>query len=341
MPPEPSGGARAAARWPGQANRSPAALLAYLALPLAALVLSVTQNLQVIHADIVYKTGLQFDDSGQPQVAIPLYEYALGLAPNEDYYYLFLGRAYLNATQLQTDQAQVEALLREAESQLVRARRLNPLNTDHTANLARLSRRWAELLPDGEQRALRAQTSADYYVAAVALSPNNAGLWNERAALEMQVRGDLDTAQTYLDQSFGLDDRYDQTYLLQGDLFYARARQTAEADEQRTWSERAVEAYLRGIQAAEARGVSTASLRLNLAAVYTQLGQAQAAIDEYQQVLDDGAASVQPWRLHLAISELQAQLGDMAQARGSAELALQLAPDTDKPTVQAWLDRLP
>src|SRR5262249_9801269 len=153
-------------------------------------------NLQNIQADIVYKTGLQFDDSGQPLAAIPLFKLALALTPGEDYYYLFLGRSYLNATGQQTDPTQRDNLLTEAESQLQQARKLNPLNTDHTANLARLNRRWAELSNDPATRTKHAQASDLYYSQAVLLSPHNAGLWNEWAALEFQVNGDLVSAQT-------------------------------------------------------------------------------------------------------------------------------------------------
>ena len=104
------------------------------------------------------------------------------------------------------------------------ARGLNPLNTDHTANLARLNRRWAELAADAAVRTLHAQASNTYYSQAVQLSPNNAGLWNEWAALEFQVLNDQASAQKYLDQSLSIDQEFEQTYLLQGDLYSTQAR---------------------------------------------------------------------------------------------------------------------
>ena len=336
------GNGRAATRARGLANTSPLAIISYITLPLAALVMSVLLNLQVIQADIVYKTGLQFDDSGQPQVAIELYRRALALAPGEDYYYLFLGRSYLNATAQEADPAARETLLATAEDQLKAARALNPLNTDHTANLARLNRRWAEMATDASQRDLRAQTSNDYYVAAVALSPNNAGLWNEWAALAFQVRGDTVTAQQYLDQSFALDTQFEQTYQLQADLYLTQAQQqAADPAAQKTLYDKAIATYLRAIEFGQARANSVSNARVNLATAYAQSGQPQAAIDQYQLLLADRSSGVEPWRLQLAISELYAQLGDMAQARLNAEQALAAAPEADKPTVQTWLDRLP
>ena len=336
------GSGRTGVRVRGLANTSPVAVVSYVTLPLAAVIMSVLLNLQIVQADIVYKTGLQFDDSGQPQVAIELYKRALSLAPGEDYYYLFLGRSYLNATAQETDPGRREALLATAEEQLKLARELNPLNTDHTANLARLNRRWAEMAAEAGPRAQRAQTSNDYYVAAVKLSPNNAGLWNEWAALDFQVRGDMVSAQQHLDHSFSIDEKFEQTYQLQADLYLTQAQQqSADAEAQKALYDQAIQAYLTAIQAGEARGSNVSGSRINLATAYAQSGQTQPAIDLYQQLLADPNSGIEPWRLNLAISELQAQLGDMGQARASAETALQLAPEADKAGVQTWLDRLP
>ena len=57
---------------PRPGNYSPIAIVAYIALPIIVVVATISLNLQVIQADIVYKTGLQFDDAGSPQAAIPL-----------------------------------------------------------------------------------------------------------------------------------------------------------------------------------------------------------------------------------------------------------------------------
>lgn len=332
---------RAGPRGRGLANRSPLAVIAYLSLPIVAVLTSIFLNMQFIQADVIYKTGLQFDDTGQPQAAVPLFERALALAPSEDYYYLFLGRAYLNVTNSLTDEAQRDQILSQAEQQLQVARRLNPLNTDHTANLARLNRRWAEVSTDANLRAQRAAAADAYYRQSVQLSPNNAGLWNEWAALAFQVNGDAVSAQQKLDTSFALDTLFDQTYLLQGDLYAWQARQVAQPEAQQAAFQKAIDAYLAGIAVAESRGAPAGSLRANLAAGYVAAGRLADAIAAYQEVLDRAEAGVDPWRVNLAISELYAQLGDARQARAYAQSALQVAPDTDKPNVQAWLDQLP
>ncbi|MDW8066020.1 MAG: hypothetical protein RMK32_10385, partial [Anaerolineae bacterium] len=94
-------------------------------------------------------------------------------APREDFYYLWLGRALLEkaarvgdsvSRQFRDGISFDEAFLSLTLERLVtfprgdlleitrvileRARELNPLNTDHTANLARMHRRWADLLLD-------------------------------------------------------------------------------------------------------------------------------------------------------------------------------------------------
>ncbi len=337
------GAGRSGNRNRGQANRSPLAVVAYIALPIVAVFTSITLNMQVVQADVVYKTGLQFDDSGQPQASIPLFQRALDLARGEDYYYLFLGRAYLNLTNSITDTVQRDQTLAEAEQQLLAARRLNPLNTDHTANLARLNRRWAELTTDNQVlRDQRAQNSNNYYAQAVQLSPHNVGLWNEWAGLLFQLLGDGVTAQQKLDQSFALDTQFDQTFQLQGEL-YAWEAQTLITDTvaQQAKFEQAYVAYQTSISMTEGANQSAALTRRDLAIAYQAAGKLPELIATYQEMIAKHDNIIPDYQAYYAISQLYAQLGDMGQARANAELALASAPDTEKPNIQAWLDQLP
>jgi tetratricopeptide (TPR) repeat protein/O-antigen ligase len=338
----PVGSGRAAARGRGLINTSPVAMIAYVTLPVLVVALSIFLNLQNIQSDIIYKTGLQFDDAGQPQAAIPLFKLSLALTPGEDYYYLFLGRSYLNATNQQTDAKQRDQLLAEAQNQLEEARKLNPLNTDHTANLARLNRRWAELASDPAVRAQHAQASDRYYSQAVMLSPHNAGLWNEWAALEFQVNSDLTGAQSHLDQSFAIDKEFDQTYLLQGDLYATQARQITDTVASKAMFEKAITVYQAGL-AISKDTPSTSNLSINLASAFVGAGRPQDAIAVYQQMLASNTPGVNQWQLYLALSQLYAQTGDMAQARTNAQLALQAVPandTTDQKSVRDWISRL-
>jgi tetratricopeptide (TPR) repeat protein/O-antigen ligase len=329
----------------GAATHSVFMYLGLIVLPIAAVVGSVTLNLQVIQADIVYKTGLQFDDSGQPEAAIKVYERALALAPSEDYYYLFLGRAYLNATnsqQAQQDQNLRNQYLLDAEMQLKKARLLNPLNTDHTANLARLSRQWAAIAADPATRETRLEMADNYYAQALSLSPNNAGLWNERAALEVQMRSNLLKAQEYISASMALDTTYDQTYQLQGDLYATQARSAADPAAQKALFEQALAVYQQGLIATEKRGGNQTAFLVNIASIQTSLGLLADSINTYTTLVARNDPGISKWQVYLQISQLYYQLGDINQARSNAELALQAAPDEDsRNTVNGWLSQFP
>jgi tetratricopeptide (TPR) repeat protein len=237
-------------------------LTAGVVLGIVALVVIYNYNIQIIRADTLYKQGLAFESGGRWPDAIVLYNEAAKLEPKEDYYYLFLGRALLEysgsapagAATLPADVSNVptgqllglaeqgmasgtrEDLLRATNAILVGAQRLNPLNTDHTANLARLYRSWAfanvasgtDVTNNGVLRQLVAtkaqgvdlaklDQSVKYYKEATSLSPHNAQLWNEMAAVQY-IQGDSNDALVSLDQSLKLDQRFVQTYLLQGDV---------------------------------------------------------------------------------------------------------------------------
>jgi tetratricopeptide (TPR) repeat protein len=313
-------------------------LFGYVGLPLAALFLVFIFNLQVIQADIVYKVGLQFEDQGQAQVAIPLYQRANALSPGEDYYYLFLGRAFLSSSSALTDPAERDRHLQDAENGLLTARKLNPLNTDHTANLARLNRQWAMLSNDPTLRAAKAQTANDYYQQALSLSPNSVVLMDEWAALDLQVLEDPETTQARLDKSLSIDDTYEQTYQLQGDLYVWRARHETEAPKQQDYYQKAIQVYLQGIEVASHRQANATNMHVGLASAYIATQQLQSAIDEYRRILETGAQGLNKWQIYQAIAELYRQLGDNAQARIYAQQALDSAPEDKKAEVQSWFN---
>lgn len=327
---------------PARARSGPsgAAWLTAVALPLVAVLASVNLNLQVIQADVIYKTGLQLDEQGQPQAAIPLFQETLRLAPSQDFYYLFLGRSYLNASGAVAAE-QRDALFRTAEAELQKARRLNPLNTDHTANLARLNRQWALLTTDAALRADRARQSDEFYRQATRLSPNNAGLWNEWGLLALQLLDDPAAAQAHLEQSLALDPEFDQTYWYLGDLYQTLARRAGDAAEQKALYDKALEAYQQGITVGQAgRSTSALNLRLGMASVYVATQQTQPAIDAYLQVAQLNAG-VNQWQVFRALSELFRQVGDLVQARLYGQQALDAAPEAEKAALQAWLSALP
>jgi len=300
-------------------GRLPALSLgAGLSALVAALLVIVNTNIQTVQADTYYKQGLAYEGAGQWEGAVVLYGEAAKLEPQEDYYYLFLGRALLqlaDMTQpgnalLPADLSNVptgdllalaergarsgsrEDLMRAAQAALEAARRLNPLNTDHTANLARLNRAWA--FTD-------ALSSTD--------NPNsarlreNAQLWNELATVQF-IQDDLAGVQTSIDRSLALDQRFPATYQLSGDV------QDATGDKPG-----ALAAYRQASKLAP-NDLST----LSAVGVFSaQTGDLQGAADAFAQIIRTATAAADSTQARLtALEQFAAQSGGFDRLHSSA-----------------------
>jgi tetratricopeptide (TPR) repeat protein/O-antigen ligase len=301
-----------------------------------AYVLSSVWNLSVIQADVDYKIGLQFDEQGRSDLAVPLFQRAVLQAPGQDNYYLFLGRAILNSSADVTDAAQRDELFAAAQTSLLAARRLNPLNPDHTANLARISHQWALRTSDADARRERGAQASVYYEQALRLSPNNVTIRDEWATLALQVIEDPDLALSRLDQSLQIDDTYDQTYLALGDVYAWQAQRETDAPRRQDLYQKAIAAYLRGLEHSKD---NILSLRVSLGQAYAAVGQLDAAIAQYQQA-EPLTLPANQWQIQRAIAELYRRAGDLDQARHYGSAALAAAPEERKVEVQKWLDTL-
>ena len=330
-------------------GRMPALSLGIGAVALVlALVIIINTNIQTVQADTYYKQGLAYESAGQWEGAVVLYTEAAKLEPQEDYYYLFLGRALLQlAETTQSGNALLPAeldnvptgdllslaergsrsrsredLLRAAQAALEAARRFNPLNTDHSANLARLNRAWAftgalgpndnptsarlrEILmaPDSKVDTARLDQALKHYRQATALSPQNAQLWNELATVQF-IQNDPTGAQASIDRSLALDQRYAPTYLLQGDL-----RDVA-GDKQG-----ALAAYRQAGELAP-NDLST----LSAVGVFSaQTGDLQGAADAFAQIIKTAAAALDSTQARLAaLDQYAAQAGGYDRLMSSA-----------------------
>ena len=160
----------------------PATWWAYPLLLAGVVLIVLYTNLRVIHADMVYKQAEPYEGQGMWDFSIVLHQESIKLAPQEDLYYLFLGRAFLekaksatgadepaqvftvaqalNLTPQQIARLSRDDLLGLSELVLQRAREINPLNTDHSANLGRLYRTKAELASDPAEKQLYMTSSA-------------------------------------------------------------------------------------------------------------------------------------------------------------------------------------
>ena len=203
---------------------SPALLVGYAVLTLIALWGIVGINVGNVKADMFYKQGLAYDNSGQWPGSIGPYTRAISLAPNEDFYYLFLGRAYMEWAKNRSQFDSVLApgqnlpatdLLKLSEQALLRAKALNPMNTDHYANLGRLYSWWGS--SDGGGDASKLPLSVQAYETAHRYSPGNAQLWNE-LGLAYYKAGRYQDAVDALHGSIAMDDRFALSYFVLGEI---------------------------------------------------------------------------------------------------------------------------
>jgi tetratricopeptide (TPR) repeat protein/O-antigen ligase len=295
--------------------------LAYPVLLAVALVLAINLNLSTVRADTFYKQGLRYDQEANWDNAIYLYERAIEAAPQEDFYHLFMGRALMEKAKVTADASLRDAYFGHALGALQEAERLNPLNTDHTANTARLHRTWADLVSDPAERESKLKLALTYYERAIALSPNNAQLRNESGLVHFLLT-DFDSALARYNESLVLDDRFAQTYLLIGDVALNR----------QDWGA-AIENYTRVLEV-DPRAVQGWSA---LGYAYSQMEDWERAIAANQAVLELAPGDYSTLK-NLAI--LYNQSEQLPLAIEHAEKALEVAPESEKATIEGFITQL-
>lgn len=332
--------------WPTRSISS-AAISGFL-VPVALILVFVMtniSNLKVIHADITFKMAEPFTKSSQWQVATFLYKRALELTPIEDHYYLFLGRSYLEQAKITDNTIDQDNLVLQAEKDLKVAQSINPLNTDHTANLARLYSWWAGNATTASTRADRTQKASDYYATAVVLSPNNSTLWDEWAVLYMQLIGQPQQALDRLQHALDLDAKFSFTQGLFGD-YYLKIANSASGTEAKEQALKTAAGYYRAaVDVAKSTDpTSKASYLVSLGNVYTIMAgmdtqninreQLQQAINALRESIDAGLSSSDLWKVQEAIAKLYLQLGDSTNAQYYANQALLYAPSSATSRIQ-------
>jgi tetratricopeptide (TPR) repeat protein len=184
-------------------------------------------NVQLIMADVNYRTGQNYESSaaqytstslqaqaqqgdktalseyqqglGFYQTAIDNYQQALNDEPSQDNYFLFLGKALLEyADAVNRDPGTPSAAARHANavaqiqqslSVFQRAEKNNPLNPDHPRNIAKLYSFWAMNVSLGHPDVALLRLADQSYSRAAALAPHNADILDEWAALDIKIGG--------------------------------------------------------------------------------------------------------------------------------------------------------
>ena len=332
--------------WPSRSNsRAPLSVVIGICLLIVVFFLANLTNVQVIKADITFKMTEPFTKNNQWQVATILYKRALELAPKEDHYYLFLGRSYLEQAKITDATADQDVLITQAEEDLKVAQSINPLNTDHTANLARLYSWWAGKAKDAQVRAERAQKASDYYKTAVTLSPNNSTLWDEWAVLSMQVIGQSKDTLDRLQHALELDSSYSFTQGLLGDYYLRIANSTENIASKEQALKTAARYYRTAAEVAKKTDpTSKANYLVSLANVYVVVAgldsqnvdreQLQQAIDVLLESIDAGIGANDLWKIQEAVAKLYMRLGEKTLAQYYANQALGGAPSSAMSRIQ-------
>jgi tetratricopeptide (TPR) repeat protein len=305
--------------------------------------ISAYTNIRIIQADIAFKLADPFTQGNQWPVAVAIYSRANELAPTEDYYYLFLGRAYLEQAKQLSDLTQRNDLMTQAERDLKRAQAINPLNTDHTANLARLYSLWASFTAEAARKQELGAISSRYFEQAVRLSPNNARLYDEWSVLLLSILDKQDEAAGKLAQSLKIDPYYDWTHALIGDTYMKKIGDASGVgnEEKAALYTKAIGSYKKALELADPTDLNARySYIVTLANTYAQQGDLQSAISSYLNALKIYPSNPDKWRLEEGLARLYFQAGDKADAGGHAQAALASAPEAQKERLKGLIEQI-
>jgi tetratricopeptide (TPR) repeat protein len=220
----------------------------------------------------------------------------------------------LNLTPQEVASLDRDSLFRSVFAVLTRAREINLLNTDHSANLGRAFRVWAEHSADPQQRQERWDQAVRYYGDAVTLSPQNALLFNEWGLVYFVVGRYNEAIDKYL-ESVALDPEFLQTYLLLGDA-YTLAEDT----------ESAAEAYEKALDLQPGQVMP----HIQLCAIRGQQGELEPAVFHCREAI---RLSPNNYQAHRNLAIIFRDMGRVEDALTEAKVARELASEEDKP---AW-----
>lgn len=310
-------------------------------LAIAVAWISLTVHLRLLQADSAFKILNAYLAQQQWPAAIQLHQQIRRLAPLEDYYYLFEGKTYLSYAQTLQDSAERDYWLQETENVLRRAQELNPLNPDHTANLARLYSIWATMVSDPQVRAAKAKQSDAMYARVVQISPNNPGLWIEWGRLLLNLLQEPDRAREKFERAYQLDPEFDQALAALADFYYTQS-QSLTGEAKREALQQAAGYYREALKwGPKGRaGDILFGYAVNAGAALAESGAYQEAIEMYNQALALAPNNPQAWRVSEALVGLYIQLQDYPSAVAAAQRALMSAPADQRSRLSVLLQQV-
>ena len=315
----------------------------YVVLPVLAaiaLVLIFSTNVEPIRADMLYKQAASL--TGENNVtAIQLYQRALAMQPQQDYYYLFLGRAYLDAAKSAGDASQQTDYLNRAESALNNARQINPYNTDHSANLARLAQARGALAQDPAAQLEAYKQATNYFDQANRLSPNTAHLYDQHAQALLEFAdvarkyGENENADTLVNlarkqiqRAFRVDATFCLTFAVS-------------AQAQSKWRARVTDA-LAAIQAAPRCGDVFYAEGLSIAVnELARAGDEAVTANEgaqFETLVSEAAKQNPTLEVYTTLANFYSKAGRVTDALGAVDGALAAIPEADATTRKRYED---
>ena len=230
------------------------------------------------------------------------------------------------------------ALLDDAERLLIEAQSINPLNTDHTANLARLTTRRVASNPGAADRQGLLNQAETYYQEALGLSPQNSIIRNEYARLALDLKRSCEEAIAIFEESIRIDPFYLNSYYGLTDTLVTCASAQSDLAAQQELFAAAIDSLSAGI----ALKPDDPRAWIQLGQLHDQVGNPQEAIVAYQEAREvDETGLIAPWRIQILEAGSYQVLGDLAMARALAEQALQTAPADAAAQIETFLRGLP
>jgi tetratricopeptide (TPR) repeat protein len=197
--------------------------------------------------------------------------------------------------------------------------------------LARLNTRWAEL-PTGEDPQIRVQKAADYYQAAMSLSPQNAVIINEYARLAFSLQEDCDAALALFEHSAETDPFYTVTYFAQAEMYRLCAARDPEGDSTAYYA-KAVESLQTGL----GRDSKDIDNWLMLADLSIQIGDIDRATLAYEEAGKRTNVNTPQIEIDLFMSSWFLNAGDLERTEEYGRKAVDLAPESLVVAESFWL----
>lgn len=191
----------------------------YPFLIIAAVLVIVFKNYNVVKADMFLKEGERYRNAQQWNDAIRLHQSAVSFDSDEDFYYLMLALDYqLQAQDGRLSQAEREKAWFDGEKRALEARNLNIYNPDNTGNMGRYYFTLGQVFNSTDYY----QKAIDFFGKVINLAPQNVQYYNLLAQAHY-ILGNFDEALKWLDQSAALDAKYVPTWVQLGDTNAAKS----------------------------------------------------------------------------------------------------------------------